>query len=323
MKNSNSIVRPKALRKGDIIGVIATGSPLEQSRLEKGIKHVEQRGFEVHMPLLASQYYGSNEIWSNGSIEQRLEAFQSLLFDPNVKAIFSARGGYGSLELLPYLKKEDFVNNPKPIIGLSDFCSLLCYQSFTANITSIHGASIGTSLADVSDKDHAINDSDNLFEMLCNPDFLPKYKCSTLFDGKLVDSKAEGRILATNLTVLCSLLGTDFDFDFKNLILVLEEVGEAPYKVHRMLTQLEQCGKFKDLKGLVFGRFAKCESSNGPSIEDVFNIFAKKIKEHDQYNFPVLKDLEFGHWGRNVPLALNCRAKISEQELILLESAVS
>jgi len=321
MKNSNSnlkLIKPKALRKGDVIGVIATGSPLEQSRLEKGIKHVEQRGFEVKMPLSASKFYGSNQMWSNGSVEQRLEAFQSLLFDKSVKAIFSARGGYGSLELLPYLKKEDFINNPKPIVGLSDFCSLLCYQSFTANVTSIHGASIGTSLADVGDKDFAINDSDDLFEMLSDPDFLPRYKCSNLVGGS-----SKGRILATNLTVLCALLGTNFDFDFKDLILVIEDVGEAPYKVHRMLTRLEQAKKFKDLTGLVFGRFAKCESSNGPSIEDVFNIFANKIKQGNAYNFPILRDLDFGHWGRNVPLALNCRAEISGQELIILESPVS
>ena len=153
--------------------------------------------------------------------------------------------------------------------------------------------------------------------MLSNTKYLPKYKCEVLRQGSLKGEDAEGRILATNLTVLCSMLGTSFDFDFKDLILVLEDVGEAPYKVHRMLTQLEQAGKFESIKGLVFGRFAKCESKNGPSIEDVFTMFIK-----DKYNFSVLKALEFGHWGRNVPLALNSKAKISSEDLIILESAI-
>ena len=317
MKDSNTVIRPKAIKRGDVIGVVATGSPLEELRLNKSIKHIEQRGYKVKMPFPASKFYASDSMWANGSVEQRLKAFKDLLLDKEVKAIFSARGGYGSLELLPFLDKNDFVNNPKPIVGLSDFCSLLCYQSFKANITSIHAASVGTSLADTDNKDSAIKDSDDLFEMLSNPKYLPRYKCEVLKQGSLKGESAEGRILAANLTVLCSMLGTSFDFDFKDLILVLEDVGEAPYKVHRMLTQLEQAGKFESIKGLVFGRFAKCESKNGPSIEDVFTMFIK-----DKYNFSVLKALEFGHWGRNVPLALNSKAKISSEDLIILESAI-
>ena len=320
MKNSNNVIKPKALKKGDVIGVVATGSPLDESRLNKGIKHIEQRGYKVKMPLSVSKFYGSDSMWANGSVKQRLNAFKDLLLDKEVKAIISARGGYGSLELLPFLDKKDFINNPKPIVGLSDFCSLLCYQSFIAKITSIHAASVGTSLADCEDikkKDSALKDSDDLFEMLSNLNYLPEYKCEVLRPGKLGE-ESEGRILATNLTVLCSILGTNFDFDFTDLILVLEDVGEAPYKVHRMLTQLEQTGKFEKIKGLVFGRFAKCESKNGPGIEDVLSMFI----EQNKHNFPVLKALEFGHWGRNVPLALNCKAKISSEDLIILESAV-
>ncbi len=313
MKNSNTLIRPKALKKGDVIGVVATGSPLEQARLDNGIKEIEKRGYQVKMPFSASKFYGSNSMWANGSVEKRLKAFKDLLLDKEVKAIFSARGGYGSLELLPFLDQNDFVKNPKPIVGLSDFCSLLCYQSFVANVTSIHATSVGTSLADVDSKDSAVRDADDLFEMLSNPSYLPEHKCEILRQGE-----SEGRILATNLTVLCSILGTSFDFDFKDLILVIEDVGEAPYKVHRMLTQLEQSGKFDQIKGVVFGRFAKCESKNGPSIEDVFNIFI----DINKHSFPVLKGLEFGHWGRNLPLALNCRAKISSEDLIILESPI-
>lgn len=310
MKSANSVIKAKSLKKGDTLGIIATGAPLEEARLQKGIKAIEARGFKVEIPQSPSKYYASHG-WANGNTEERLEAFNSLLTNPEVKAIVSARGGYGTPQMLPYLELSKHLKNPKPLVGLSDFCVMLSYQTFIANIASIHGTSLGSSMAD--DTEEAKKDTDELFEMLCNPNYLPTYQCQNLRSGV-----GKGRILATNLTMLCFLLGTEFEPNLKDAVLVLEDVSEAPFRVHRMLLQLQLAGKFNDLAGLVFGRFSRCEAKNGPQMEEVFDIF---IKENAN-TFPVLKGLEMGHWGRNVPLPNGCLAEISGEVLKILESAV-
>ena len=99
------------------------------------------------------------------------------------------------------------------------------------------------------------------------------------------------------------------------------EVGESPFKVHRMLSQLAFAGKLSGLAGLVFGRFAKCEAARGPKVEEVFSIVLNDILS--PYSFPVYENLAVGHWGRNIPLALGCQAALGNGELSILEAAVA
>ena len=313
MKRANSLIKPKAIKKGDTIGIVATGAPLEESRLQQGVKAIESRGYKVKIPLSPSKYYAS-DAWSNGSVEERLEALNDLVNDPEIRAIISARGGYGTPQILPFIEIGRLIKNPKVMVGLSDFCPMLVYQSFFAGIASLHASSVGSSLADELSTAEAKADTDELFEALSNSKFLPKHECLVIRERK-----AKGPILATNLSMLCFLLGTQFDIDLKGVILVLEDVGESPFRVHRMLLQLQLAGKLDGLAGLVFGRFSKCEAKHGPTIEEVFEIFVKE----NTNNYPVLKGLAMGHWGRNVPLPLGCQAEISGRDLKILESAVS
>ena len=125
----------------------------------------------------------------------------------------------------------------------------------------------------------------------------------------------------SNLTMLLTLLGTPWDFDYQGAVLVLEDVGEAPYRVHRALTQLKLAGKFDKLGAIVFGRFAKCIAAQGPSVEDVFSLFARDIVGNAK--FPIVSGLEVGHWGTNVPLALGCLAEVDGARFTVCESPIA
>ena len=308
--------RGEKLSKGDKIGVVATAAPLEEQRLEQGLKVIQERGFEVVMPLRASRDYGNlSHGWSNGSVIERYQSLKKLLLDSEVKAIIAARGGYGTAQMMSLLNAELFSSNPKPIIGVSDVTQLMCYQTLHAGVCSVHGPSIGASLADAKTCEDSLQDTNDIFEALCNPDFKPSYSCKPLREGS-----AKGHIIAANLSILLTMLGTPWDIDYSNSILVVEDVGESPYKIHRALSQLSYAGKFDSLSGLVFGRFSKCDSKHGPQIEDVFSMVLDDVLS--EISFPVYSDLQMGHWGRNVPLGLGCMAELSEGSLKMLEGIV-
>jgi muramoyltetrapeptide carboxypeptidase len=311
------MIFPKALKPGDTIGIVATGSPLSPQRLKLGLEQIEKRGYKVKIPFDPSAFYGKyDHAWSNGSVEQRFNALRELYLDKSVKAILSARGGYGTAALLPLIDKKLIIDNPKPFIGLSDVTPLLVFQSFASQVVSIHGPSLGSSFADAESSETALADVNSLFEILENPDCKPSFECDALRS-----KEAEGQLVAGNLSMLLNCLGTDWDVDYKNKILLIEDVGEPPFKIHRKLAQLKDAGKFNDLEGLVFGRFAKCESKHGPSVKEVFTISLNDILR--ELSFPVLCGLPFGHWGENKPFPLGCRARINGSRLSLIDSAVT
>ena len=137
----------------------------------------------------------------------------------------------------------------------------------------------------------------------------------------LRDGSGQGRIIAGNLTVLTSLLGTPWDIDYDGAVLMLEEVGEAPFRIHRMLMQLKFGGKLNNLAALVFGRFSRCTAKHGPAVDEVIRRAVSDILDGPRY--PVLAGLPFGHWGENVPLPVGCLAKVEGGKFETLESPIA
>jgi len=306
----------KALVPGDSIGILATGAPLSRERFELGMQAIESRGYKTVVPLDPSRDFNSlSNAWSNGSARERVDVLEELVEDSSVKAIITARGGYGTSHMIPHLRPELFAENPKPIVGLSDATPLLCYLAFHCGVFSIHGSPLGASIADSKDGDSALKDTEELLSILSDDSIRPSYSCEVLRAGS-----AKGRIVAGNLSMLAGMIATPWDIDYSDTILVIEDVAESPFRIHRMLSHLAFSGKLYGLAGLVFGRFSKCESKNGPSIEDVFSMVLDDIFKPSA--FPVYSNLEMGHWGRNVPLPLGCMAEMSNGVLSLLESPV-
>ncbi len=303
------------LEPGAMIGIVSPGGPSSKDRFDLGLKELERRGFQYRCPLDPTTFYGKYDHgFGSGSISARTDSFMQLVRDPEVKMLLSVRGAYGSMDILPRLAFDEIAKAGKTLVALSDISALLVNFVDKARVPAMHGPSLASAFADAQSDSGAMESVDMLFRLLQDPDFRPQFSELTV----LRSGKGRGKILAANLTMLLCLLGTPWDVDYSGKILVLEEVGEPPYRIHRAFTQLKLAGKLDQLSGLVFGRFSKCASPHGPTVEDVIQLVLKDLLANTGY--PVLSGLEMGHWGKNLPLPLGCLAEIADSTLSVLES---
>lgn len=309
-----SIKKLRPLSSNALIGIVSPGGPSSKDRFVLGLQELERRGFRSICPLDPTTYYGKYDHgFASGSIQARTQSFMELVENPEVELLLSVRGAYGSLDILPHLDFKKIREAGKPLVALSDISALLVSFADKAGVQAIHGPSLASAFADGASSEDAKESVDELFSLLQNPNHRPEYSLHVLRGGV-----GKGQIIASNLTMLLCLLGTPWDFDYSNCILVLEEVGESPYRIHRAFTQLKLAGKLDALSGLVLGRFSRCESKHGPSVDDVFQLVLKDLLSHTKY--PVLSGMEMGHWGKNLPLPLGCPAEIIDEKFRLLES---
>lgn len=311
-----SICSAKKLNKN--FGVISIGGPVPPDREILALNNLKTIGYEVYQPYSCSKYYADyTHDFSNGSAEERLKGMEAVISSSDIDCVLAARGATGSFDIISKIPFEDWGKSKKIFIGNSDVTSILVQMPERAKLASIHGATFGSSFADYNLNQEAKESVDALLNMLTDSNFRMEYQAQKKYDNHI---SQEGVLLAGNLTMLVSLLGTPFDVSYENKILVLEEVGEAPYRVKRLLDQLYLAGKFNSLKGLCFGRFAKCESPNGPSINDVIEKFINyKIQKR---TYPVLSGIEVGHWGKNLPVPIGCKAIIDNLVLKQLSSPI-
>ncbi len=306
----------RSLNAGSTIGVFAPGSPTHPGRVALGKKFLEAQGYSVSIPLDPAARYGkTGGSFSSESVEARVGALSILLDDPKVAVILAARGAYGTAEILPKLDFKKIAQARKAIVGYSDVTALVSIIPQLADIPAIHGPTLTKELAETSEHPHAAESAAALLKLLSDPDYRFRSTVSVMKKGD-----GEGRLLAGNLTVLTSLLGTPWEPDLTGKILVLEDAGEAPFRVHRMLTQLQHAGKFEQLAALCLGRFSKCEAKFPPTVEAMFDEFVSdRLKLH---RFPVVAGLPVGHGGKNVPLPNGVRARVTGDQFEVLESPV-
>lgn len=306
--------RSKPLKSGATIGVIATGSPLSPERFQLGVSEIESRGFKVRTVFDPTKYYGkSDHGFSAESVAARVDGVHKLLDDPEVQAIIAVRGAYGTLDLLPLIDFKRFSAAKKLLVGCSDVTALLAQISARAQMPAIHGPTLGSSFADAKTDVASRESVDATWALLTDPSYRYKQEVQVLRDGS-----GEGQLVVGNLTMFLSLLGTPWDFDYSGAVLVVEDVGEAPYRIHRAFTQLKYAGKLDRLSGLVFGRFSRCQAEYGPSVNEVITMVVEELLKGK--NYPVISGLEIGHWGKNIPLAWGCRAAIQGNVFATLET---
>jgi muramoyltetrapeptide carboxypeptidase len=195
-----------------------------------------------------------------GDDQARRADLQRMLDDPDVRAIFCARGGYGSQRLLPGLDLTALVEHPKPIVGYSDVTALLT-AAVGAGAVAVHGPMVAADIA----RGLSRRSADQLRSVLTDASHLWEAEVPlTVRPGA-----ATGRLMGGNLSVLVATLGTPWAPDTDGAILFLEDVREPPYRVDRLLTQLAQAGKLDRVAGVVFGTFAGCEPAGGADVLDV------------------------------------------------------
>lgn len=303
------LLRPPRLRPGDRVRVVAASGPVHQERFEAGV-----RAMDGHYDLR----YDESALFARsgflaGEDDHRLEALNAAIADPDCQAVFVARGGYGLTRILPGVDRVSLRAHPKPIVGYSDVTALLSVCA-RAGVTSIHGPMIsdfgGLSAAD----------RDSFFNLLENPE------PGRILDNLeiLVDGSAQGPLLGGNLEVLTRLLGTPLQPDFEGAILFLEEVGELPYRIDRLLTHLQSAGVLHSVAGIVLGDFIDCDEIEegqvqSPTARDVLTERLGRV------SVPVALNGGFGHGDRKASLPIGVRVELDTRLGVLnaLEGAVS
>lgn len=312
--------KPNALKKGSKVGIVAPGSAVSSPA---DIKKAEE----------ALAYFGLIPVWgkhvSNGtgyktrSAEERIEDFNSFIRNPEIDAIMSVRGGYGSCYLLDSIDYKAFSESPKLLIGYSDITALLIAIYQKTGICTYHGpvllSDFSTLTAD-SFQRVTFGGSDNF--RLSNPETLDgirkEHPCRTLFPGI-----SKGKLIGGNLSIISSLMGTPYEIETDDHILFLEDVGESPYRIDRMLMQLKLAGKFDKIRGLVWGKCEDCDSGETLATwdSDLAEVLDRIFKP---LGVPCFSGLLIGHTGNQFTLPLGIEAEIDagKQTLTLLENAV-
>ncbi|MBM7631468.1 S66 peptidase family protein [Geomicrobium sediminis] len=305
--------KPSSALPGSTIGLISPSGPAKHESFDKATALLQNLGFNVTTARPFREYPG----YLAGSIEERVEELHTLFVDPDVDAILSLRGGYGSASLLPYLDFDLIARHHKPFLGYSDVTALHIALWQKAKMVTFHSPMATSDLlkAPQSSIDHLLASlqAETYPGRIMNPENIP---LTTMMPGI-----AEGELVGGNLSVLTSLIGTPYELDLRGKILILEDVGEEPYAIDRMLTQLHLSGKLHDVSGFLIGTWEGCESEDykdGDTVEDVLTRILTPYKK------PMLSNLQAGHSRLQLTLPLGARVRIdaTAQHIYVLEQVV-
>ncbi|OGG48050.1 MAG: hypothetical protein A3F84_22505 [Candidatus Handelsmanbacteria bacterium RIFCSPLOWO2_12_FULL_64_10] len=301
-------LKPERLRPGDVIGIAAPAGAFKKERLQPGIAYLERAGYRVRVGAHAHD----RKRYMAGEDEARAEDLHALFADPEVRAIFAARGGYGTTRLLDLLDYGLIRRSPKVFLGFSDTTALQLALYRHVGLITCSGITV---CADLGREREAFTEA-AMWRAVCEGGAGP-------FEGlrPIAGGAAEGRLLGGCLSLVCALQGTAHLPAFDGAILALEDVDEAPYRIDRMLTHLRQTGLLRQVAGIALGHFEGARPEEGAdwTVEDVL---ADRTADLD---IPVVCGLPYGHQRRRAVLPLGARARLDADagRLELLESAVA
>ena len=287
------------------VAVVAPASPFDKMHFNAGITELKLNKLR---PLIDRNIF-LKEGFLAGTDKIRAELLISAFSTQSIEVVWTARGGYGSIRLLETLDQniQRIKENPKLFVGFSDVTAIHSWLVEKCGFVTVHGPNI-TTLSTV-DKYSKIQ----VFEMLATSE-----KAFTIFNKNIRavnHGKAKGIVKGGNLTTIASLIGTPYEPDFKNCILFLEDVGEVPYRVDRLITQLRLAGKFKDVKGVILGDFSYKEFR--PPAEKSVNPFAIVESMGIDRNVPVICNFPAGHGAQNMAFLLGASAQLDTESRTL------
>ncbi len=288
------MLRPPSLKPKDVVRILTTARKVSLEEIQEAGNWLKGLGYEVSL----GSTIGLEDYQYGGSDQDRIHDFQAALDDPEVKAIWFARGGYGSIRVLESINWDQFIKNPKWVIGFSDMTVWHNQVNQFYGIQTLHAIMPLTfPKASEEGKNYlAQNLSGNFPSITWNAN--PKNKSN---------KTAEGEIIGGNLSILYSLLGTKSGFNTNGKILFIEEIDEYLYHIDRMMVSLKLAGKLTGLKAIMVGGFTDIKDNEIPFGKTYQEI----ILEHtDDYNYPVFFDFPAGHIVDNRPLVLNANVRI-------------
>ena len=301
-----SLRRPRAIRPGARIAIAAPAGPVDPEALAAGRTALERLGFET----VARDDVLDRDGYLAGSDARRAAELSEFVLDPDIDAIVCARGGYGCHRILDALDPMAFRKAAKPLVGYSDITTLLLWQRKQAGLLGIHGPML-------EKKDSLVGESGSaLVRALQGTGPHPRYAGNAVVSGW-----GEGRLVGGSLTVCVASLGTPWEIDTRDAILMLEDVTELPYRIDRMLAQLRAAGKFDRVVGIALGAFTDCDDERYPewTVDRLFD------ESFGSLGIPVVAGLPFGHGDENRPWPFAGRGALdgARGELEILESAVT
>ena len=298
---------PPYLKPGNTIGITCPAGYMAIEKASICIQTLQEWGYSV---MIGNTLAGNSTNYFSGTDEERTDELQAMLDDKSIDAILFGRGGYGVGRIIDKLNFKKFIKNPKWLIGYSDITVLHSHLLNKYDIASMHAPMAG-----------AFNDIENSKEYI---DALRKamagkkatYTCAPhQFNRK---GNVSGILTGGNLSLLTNLIGTPSDFDTKNKILFLEDVGEYLYKIDRMLYQLTRGRKFDKLAGLVIGGFTEMKDTERPFGKTMDELIYEVVKD---FNFPVCFNFPVSHTKENYALKVggSYQLKITGKKTTLKE----
>lgn len=335
---SRRLIKPAVIKQGDLVGLIAPSGVLDDAVTQRGVKNLESMGFKVKLGDNIRAVRGGYA----GSVAQRISDLHSMFLDRDVKAIWAARGGSGCSALLPSVRYDLIRRNPKIFVGYSDITALHLAIYRHAGLVTFHGP-----VAPSSPTDYAVTQMQAVLmnprpqteihmsvenerrALLPPPAQTPTSSASSEFKLRTFrHGIAEGRLIGGNLSVLSALIGTPYAAEIENHLLFLEDVREPPYRIDRMLTQLQQSvGKrgasdgLKHAAGIMLGVFSRSRAPDG----DASLTLDEVLDDHfGTLPIPAVYGYSFGHIPHQftIPIGIKARLDTTSQTLTLLEPAV-
>lgn len=296
------LFRPDFLSKGDKVYILSTARKVESTELQFSINLLNELGLDAvlgeSINLKDHQYAGSDK--------ERAEDFQNALDNTEVKAIWFARGGYGSIRIFDMIDWSGFIENPKWLIGFSD---ITIWHNLINNFYGIQTLHAPMCLTISSATEKSIDSFKKAIFGQKKPIEFEKN-----LNNKSINKAIVGDIIGGNLSILYSLIGTDNGFNTNNKILFIEEIDEYLYHIDRMMIALKRARKLEGLKALIVGGFTEIKDNEIPFGKNYIDI----ILEHcSGYNFPIFFDFPVGHIEDNRSLILGANVQFEEMDSLI------
>lgn len=287
---------PPALKKGGTIGLVAPAGPWDEEEFARGVQILAQYGFKVKI----ARDLGARQNYLAGPDRHRTTLFHEIWGDPEVQAVLSVRGGFGSLRILAAIDYELIREQPKIFIGFSDITALHCAILQQTGLLTFHGPMV-TTLAKI-DKESLLSFFNTITSGACRP--ITTRSVEILHPGQ-----AAGRLIGGNLTTAVHLLATPYEVSWRDKIVFLEDVGEAPYRIDRMLTHLKMAGRFAGIRGLILGSFTNCG--------DQEMIWTRVMELFGDEDLPIWANFPIGHGKQNMIVPMGADAVMDSSSRLL------
>lgn len=307
------LIKPRALRLGDTIGLIAPAGFSRKEKVKEAYDKITQMGFKVKMGKSPYEKYG----YLSGSDQIRARDINEMFKDKEVDGILCLRGGYGTPRILDLLDYEGIKANPKIFIGYSDITALHIAFNQIAGLVTFHGPmAVSDMIGDFKEFSQ-----ESLFNLIM--DKKERYEMKNPVKEEIITINrgvAQGTIIGGNLSLIVDTIGTAYEIDVEDKILFIEEIGEEPYNIDRMFNQLRLWGKLERVKGIILGDFNNCKPGkpqDSLSLEEVIDDQIKPLGKPTIYNF------QSGHCNPMITLPFGVKARLDggKKELVILEKA--